>query len=177
MDISNVFIEEDGIFVRQAEIKDPLEGSHLKIKLSSGVVIVRVLNRRPGVAPSFEMRFLSSGARLGGRSSKARLVVWMPPFVNGETNGAVPFLVTWSFALCVSFRVKAIVGDLAEEYAQKRLSLGKSTARIWLSKQILGSIGQAIWQILRYDLRTGLNGWRVWGLAHVGMNVVKGGCK
>lgn len=164
MDISNVFIEEEGVFVRQAEIKDPIKGSHLKLKLSPRVVVVRVLNRQANVAPSFEMVFLLSGEGLKGTSSKARLIICMPPFVDGEAKGAVPFLITWSFALSVSFRVKAIWGDLAEEYAQKRRIFGKTTARIWLSKQVVASIGPLIWQILRYDLRTGLYGWKVWGL-------------
>jgi hypothetical protein len=74
----------------------------------------------------------------------------------------VQVIVTWSFTLLVTVRVSDMVGDLTEEFAEKRSRLGGFKAVIWLIDQSLNSIGPLVWQIARHDLYAGLIAWRAW---------------
>jgi len=159
---SSVLIEEGGAFVDAAEIIDPVKGSHLKIKLVRGRLYVRVLKRRLDVSPSIPHVLLMPDGKLSGSSTQPRLVVALPPFVSGESTLKLEFLVTWSALLCVSFRLRILIGDLAEEFGQKRLKIGTHKARRWLLKQIAWSFIPVCWQILRYDLLPGLKSWLLW---------------
>jgi hypothetical protein len=160
---SGMLIEEGGAFVNEAEIIDPVNESHLKIKLVRGRLYVRVLKRSLDVKPSIPHVLLMPGTSLSGSSTVPRLVVQFPPFVDDESSTVkLQFVVTWSALLCVSFRLRILMGDLIEEFGQKRLKMSTHKARRWMLKQIARSIMPVCWQILRYDLIPGLKSWLLW---------------
>lgn len=159
---SGMLIEDGGAFVNEADITDPVKESHLKIKLVRGRFYVRVLKRRLDVDPSIPHVILMPGASISSSSTVPRLVVRLPQFVGGESSLKLEFLVTWSVSLCISFRLRILIGDLVEEFSQKRSKIGTYKARQWLLKQITRSTVPVCWQILRYDLIPGLKSWLLW---------------
>jgi len=54
-----VFLANDGAFVNEAEIRNP-DGSHLKIKLTGDLLIVRVLDRGSRNKPTMRSSFVVS---------------------------------------------------------------------------------------------------------------------
>jgi hypothetical protein len=162
---SSIFLEKDGILVNQVEIRNPSDGSHCKVKLIGGKVIMRMLVGGSGTGPSIPVQAVLPGHEVRGSNGKARLILLLPPPKNGKIEASFPIFVTCSLNMAVSRRLRNILGDIVEEYAYWKLRRGKSRAKMWLTRQVLGSIGPIIWQIVRYDLRTGLNGWKVWGLS------------
>ena len=159
---NGVLIEEDGVLVNEAEIIDPLTESHLKIKLVRGRVYVRVVKRRLDVGPRIDHTVLLPGQSLSGNSTRPRLVVRFPPLVGDESTVKVEFLVTWSPALLISFRLRILLGDLVEEYGDKRSRMGTQGARLWLLNQVARSIVPVCWQIIRYDLIPSAKSWLLW---------------
>jgi hypothetical protein len=161
---SDILLEKGGVLINRVEIKNPSDGSHCKVRIREGRVVMRMLDGGSGSGPSIGIEAVLPGHQVSESKGEARLILLLPPFKNGKVQASFPFVVTCSLTMAVSRRLKNIVGDFIEEYSDRRREFGKSHASIWLIGQMLRSVGPIVWQIVRYDLRTGLNGWKVWGL-------------
>lgn len=155
-----VLLATDGAFVNEAEIRNA-DGSHLKIKLRGERVIVRLLDRGSRNAPGHSYRVVPPGT-LPIPTTTPTLMLLGSPFVAGKSSVSVSVQVTWSLSLLVSVRLKAILGDITEEYAYRRKRLSESKALVWLLTQIVCSIVPVVWQLLRYDFKEGMSAWRLW---------------
>ncbi len=158
--IGKILLEKNGVFIDEAEINNA-DGSHLKIKLTKNRLLVRVLNRGSKNQPSSTFKLVPFGHPVPRYHSEATLLM-LPPTYQGKSSVSVQVIVTWSFTLLVTVRVRDMVGDLTEEFAQKRSRLSKLKAIIWLINQSLNSIAPLVWQIARYDTHAGLAAWRTW---------------
>jgi hypothetical protein len=160
----NILLEKDGVLINRVAIKNPSDGSRCKVRLIEGKLVMRMLDGGTGSGPSIRVEAVPPGHCASESNGEPRLILLLPPFENGKAQASFPVVITCSLTMAVSRRLKSIIGDVVEEYNDRRLNRGKGRACIWVTAQVFGSIGPIIWQIVRYDLRTGLNGWKVWGL-------------
>jgi len=156
-----ILLGNDGAFVNEAEITNP-DGSHLKIKLRGDLLIVRVLDRGSRNKPGMRSSFVVSSDIPMPTTETTLIVVLAPPLRGRTASVSVRVQVTWSFTLLISVRLRSIIGDLVEEYDEKRPRLNKSEAFVWFLRQAVGSILPIVWQMIRYDLSNGLSAWRLW---------------
>jgi len=158
--VGKILLEKNGAFIDEAEIRKA-DGSHFKIKLKDNRLLVRVLDRGSQNQPSSAYKIVPSGQPVPRYHPEATLLM-LSQSHHGKSSVSVQVIVTWSFTLLVTDRVRNMVGDLTEEFAEKRSGLSKVAAMIWLLNQSLNSIGPIIWQIIRYDSCAGLTAWRTW---------------
>jgi hypothetical protein len=156
----NLLLEMNGKFIDEAEIKNP-DGSHLKIKLKGNNVLVRVLNRGAHNQPSSCWQLVLPGQPFPKSHSEPTLLMLLQP-QDGKLSVSAKVIVTWAFTPLITARLEAMVGDLSEEYAERRERLCKTKALIWILTQSLSSIVPLIWQIARYDSCAGVTAWKTW---------------
>jgi hypothetical protein len=152
-----VLLATDGEFVNEVNIRNP-DGSHFKIKLRGERVIVRLLDRGCQNAPGNRLCVIPPGKTPVPTAEPMLFFL----FQAGKTSFSAQVQVTWSLTLLISVRLRSIIGDIVEEYAEKRKRIGPSRAVVWLLIQALGSAIPITWQILRYDLHAGLSAWKLW---------------
>jgi hypothetical protein len=160
---SNIILEKDGFLINEVAIKNPSDGSRCKVRLIEGKLVMRMLDGGSGSGPSIRVEAVAPGHCPRESNGEPRLILFLS-FEKGKFQGSFPVVITCSFTMAVSRRLKNIIGDFVEEFTDRKLSRSKGRAWIWLMWQVFGSMGQIIWQIVRYDLRTGLHGWKVWGI-------------
>lgn len=156
-----ILLAHDGAFVNECELKNS-DGSHLKIKLRGDLLVVRVLDRGSQNKPTMRTSFFVSPHTPKAATESTLIVVTAPPLRGQTKSVSVRVQVTWSFTLLVSVRLRSIIGDLVEEYVERRLCLNKPAAFVWLFNQALFSLLPIVWQITRYDASNGWSAWRLW---------------
>jgi hypothetical protein len=156
-----ILFANDGAFVNECEIRNP-DGSRLKIKLRGGLLVVRVLDRGSQNNPSMRSSFVVSPHNPTPTTDPTLILVTDPPLRGRTASVSVRVQVTWSFTLLVSVRLRSIIGDLLEEYVEKRRRLNKIEAFVWLFSQALLSLLPIVWQMIRYDVSSGWSAWRLW---------------
>jgi hypothetical protein len=155
-----VLLATDGEFVKEADIRNP-DGSRFKIKLRGERVIVRLLDRGCKNAPGNRFCVIPPG-KTPVPTAEPTLFLLSPPFQAGKTSVSVQVQVTWSLTLLISVRLRSIIGDIIEEYGEKRKRMGASRAVVWLLIQSVCSVRPVFWQMLRYDLNAGISAWKLW---------------
>lgn len=156
-----VLLSNDGAFVNECEIRNS-DGSHLKIKLRGDLLVVRVLDRGSQNKPTMRASFLVYPHTPTPTTDPTIIVVHAAP-IRGQTSSfSMRVQVTWSFTLLASVRLRSIIGDLVEEYVERRLRLNRTEAFVWLFTQALFSLLPIVWQMIRYDVSNGWSAWRLW---------------
>src|SRR5690242_10042770 len=145
-----ILLANDGAFVNECEIRNA-DGSRLKIKLRGDLAVVRVLDRGSENKPTMRSSFVVSPHTPTPTTDPTLIVVTAPPSRGRTASVSVRFQVTWSFTLLVSVRLRSIIGDLLEEYVERRQRLNKIEAFVWLFSQVLFSLMPIVWQMIRYD--------------------------
>lgn len=153
-----VLIDKAGQLVNQDEIL--VDGCRFRIKVRQGSVLLRLLYSE-SVRWSVPYRAVFPGHSVP--ASEGRSTVLFFPTLDGDTfHSAVPFVITYSLGLKIMQRLKTLEGDLREEYTQLSLRCDRSRSMIWLTEQVIGSLGPTMWQLFRYDIVAGLRDFLLW---------------
>jgi len=155
--IKNILIAKAGEATDREEIL--ADGCRFLIRVRTGNVIVRLLYGE-SVHWSLHGKAVLPGETVPVEDQPR--LIFLPNRVNDQFHCEIPFVVTYSLALRLRLRLETIIGDLTEEYFQLRVRRPRINAKVWLCKQVCGSLFPTLFQILRFDFIRGFRDWLVW---------------
>lgn len=153
----NVLIAKAGEVIDREEIL--ADGCRFLVRVRTGTVLVRLLYGE-------SVRWTLHGqAVVPGKTipvEEQPRIIFQPNRSGDKFHCEIPFVITYSLALRLRVRLETIIGDLKEECFQMCIVRPRIDVRVWLCKQVCGSLFPTLFQILRFDIVRGFRDWIVW---------------